>query len=190
MATVENNSPVADTADQVGTQNSGALYVVATEKFLVLYLVTLGLYSLYWFYKNWSLYKRTSRDDIWPIPRAFFQIFFVHHLCEIVNGRIVRKGLAHRWSSSAVPTTYVLFLLFGSIFDRLAAKGIGSPVTDVLSLLSLPVTAWALWKIQLAINLASGDPSGESNSELTKWNLVWITLGTALWALVLIGLFG
>jgi len=30
-------------------------YVVAPIKFFILFIVTLGLYQLYWHYKNWSL---------------------------------------------------------------------------------------------------------------------------------------
>lgn len=42
-------------------------------KLAVMSLVTLGLYDLYWFYRNWkAIAESQRRTDIWPFWRAFF----------------------------------------------------------------------------------------------------------------------
>ena len=55
-------------------------YVVSKIKFLVLFFATFSLYGVYWNFKNWSLYKNYHNDDIWPIMRAIFSVFFTHSL--------------------------------------------------------------------------------------------------------------
>jgi hypothetical protein len=41
--------------------------------------------------------------------------------------------------------------------------------------------------IQRQANLASGDPSGASNSGLSGWTSVFIVVGAGYWALILLG---
>ena len=47
-------------------------FPVATHKFVVLSICTLGLYDLYWFYQNWQRVRRRTREDLSPFWRAAF----------------------------------------------------------------------------------------------------------------------
>lgn len=51
-------------------------YVVSIRKFTILFFMTLGLYTIYWFYSHWNEYKLYSGKKIWPAPRSIFSIFF------------------------------------------------------------------------------------------------------------------
>src|SRR5687767_2451938 len=62
------------------SEGSAAVYVVAPTKFMLLAFSTMGMYSLYWFYKNWSLRRRAYGLTIWPVARAIFAVFFAHRL--------------------------------------------------------------------------------------------------------------
>jgi hypothetical protein len=77
-------------------------YVVSPFKFSVLFFVTMGLYSIYWFYKNWSCYKYVHKESIWPVPRGIFNIFFAHSLFGKVNATLQKIGSGHKWSPSAL----------------------------------------------------------------------------------------
>ena len=57
-------------------------YVVSLRKLVLLSIATVGLYSLYWFWRHWKLHKLDRKLDIWPVPRAIFAIFFAHGLNE------------------------------------------------------------------------------------------------------------
>jgi hypothetical protein len=189
METPKDNIYAATEVNLLVEENGPEFYVVATRKFWILNISTLGLYSIYWFYENWRLYKKSTGESVWPVPRAIFSIFFAHRLCEIINTRILRKGIDYTWPWKGAATTFVFFAIIGSICDRLAGKDVGSPFTDLVSVVILPVTSWALWRIQMAINVACEDPTGESNHRLTAANVVWIIIGTLVWLLFFIGVF-
>ncbi len=69
----------------------------------------------------------------------------------------------------------------------MSQKDIGSPYTDVLSILILPFIYAALVKAQKAINFSQNDPEGDSNNNYTIGNYIWIALGTALWMMIIFG---
>lgn len=45
------------TPDVVIADAEPMFYVVSKRKFTILFLSTIGLYYLYWFYKNWDRYQ-------------------------------------------------------------------------------------------------------------------------------------
>jgi hypothetical protein len=184
--------PQADLAMTKEAEGENAFYVVSARKFTILFLITVGLYQLYWFYQHWSIYKaRAQYDDamdrdIWPVARAIFAIFFVHSLCREVTAYAASKG---REISSGLfaPTLLTLLLIVSSVFDRMSWKEIWSPYSDVLSLVML-LPLWIVsMRAQQYINACCGDEKGSSNNDLTGANLAWIIVGTLFWILVLIG---
>ncbi len=178
--------PKAEVADVVVADTD--FYVVSSKKFLILYLVTLGIYGRYWVYKNWKIHKDRTGADVWPIPRAIFPIFFMHSLGALVDQKLRlqgnRNGFEYGWPSLA----FVIATVAGNICDRLSVKSIGEPVTDLAVFVLLPITCWALWTFQKVINAACGQPNGESNDKLTGANYVWIIFGLLFWVLLIIGL--
>lgn len=162
-------------------------YVVSLKKFSILFFSTIGIYSIYWFYKNWSILKGRYNLNIWPAPRALFSIFFAHALF----GKIARelKNKTDRdWHGSALATLYVVSSVLSTVLDRVSSKGVGSPITDLLSLLILIPIWGSLYSAQKQVNLACGDEQGESNTQLTGQNIVFMLLGAVLWLLILLGL--
>lgn len=55
-------------------------YPVSIVKFVLLSLVTFGLYFFYWFYKNWSYVKNRDQSNIRPIWRSVFLNFWCYSL--------------------------------------------------------------------------------------------------------------
>lgn len=164
-------------------------YVVSRKKFLTLFIATLGMYRLYWFYKNWSLYKTSSDKNMWPVMRAIFSIFFAHSLFDLLGGRSREIDNTYKWSPSGMATLYVIFTIIENITDKLSQKSIGAPYTDFVVLITLPLIGWSLYKAQLAANIACNDPTGSGNSRLTPANYVWIALGGIVWAVAGLGLY-
>lgn len=68
--------------------------IVSTNKFILLYIVSFGLYGLWWTYKAWRVFKKKDNSDIMPAMRAFFSILFLYSLFE--NSGIFRKGRKFR----------------------------------------------------------------------------------------------
>lgn len=168
-------------------------YVVSRKKLAILYLATFGLYGVYWFYKNWSNYKNCSSDkfnvdrSIWPVARGIFSIFFTHALFREIKAYGRDKEALAEWNNESLATQLVLFMIAANVLDRLSARSIGSPYTDVASLLIVAPLLGLLLSAQHMINVGCGDPDGASNSRLTNANYVWIALGLVFWVFVILG---
>jgi hypothetical protein len=181
------------TATSVDLSNPNAaqatFYVVSTQKFVTLFIATLGMYALYWMYKNWSLYQKATGEKIWPVMRGLFSIFFVHSLFTHVDRKISAGERSYAWSPRSQATLFVVLVIIGRILDKASAKNLGSPITDLLSILTIPALIWVMLPAQNAINLAENDPDGMSNSRFTGANYAWMAGGIVLWILAFIGIF-
>jgi len=166
----------------------GTFYVVGAVKFWVLYIATMGLYQIYWFYKNWHNFKLATVTNMWPPMRGIFAIFFTHSLFHEVDQVVKDQEIDVQWSPGTLATWYVILAITSSVTDRLSDKSIGSPYTDIASVLVLPLIAIVLYKAQRVINVAMGDPDGISNSRFTAANIFWIALGSLMWLMVAVGL--
>lgn len=158
-------------------------YIVSPSKFLILQICTMGMYSIYWFFKHWSQYKAKHNEEMWPIARGIFQIFFAHSLFAAIYLRAKEKNNELSWSADSMATIFVVVSIIGAIlgyFDSL--------LTSLLSLLPFPIVTWILYRAQLIANLACDDLKGELNSNITGLNIFWILLGLVWWAMFLMGI--
>ncbi len=163
-------------------------YVVSPKKFWVLFIATLGMYMIYWFYKNWSQYKKATGDNSWPVARAIFNIFFTHALFRKINNKLKEKNIESDWKHAWLATLYVVITILDRVLDRLAGKGVSEVASVLFSLLSIPLIGWIFYQAQLRINLACESPNGEDNSNFSAANIIWIILGALLWLVFLAGL--
>lgn len=182
-------APQARIADPVVESGSEAsFYVVSPSKFLIMAIGTFGIYIVYWFYRNWAQLNRRHKD-YWPVMRAIFSIFFTHSLLGEVDQKIRRRGATWEWSPGLLATAYVVASIAGRVFDRLSRTNDDATVFDVLPLAMLAVEVYALYRAQLAINVADGDPGGAANDRLTPANYAWLALGGLFWIVILLGLY-
>ena len=64
---------------------------VRIDKFVILSLVTLGLYQFVWFYRNWRYIKTSEGTSIWPWARALFYPFWYYQMLKRLD--VQGKGL-------------------------------------------------------------------------------------------------
>ena len=171
-----------------GSEKTTQFYVVSITKFTTLFFLTIGLYAVYWFYKNWKEYKAYNSSNIWPIPRAIFNIFFAHNLFSEVQNSLKVQDKTVNWNPGLLATVYILVAIVSNVSDRMSMKGVGSPYTDYLGLLLLPIMYMTLVKPQKAINISQNDPEGNANSTFTVANYIWMVIGVMFWVLILFGL--
>ncbi|ALN60618.1 hypothetical protein GLE_5277 [Lysobacter enzymogenes] len=182
--------PASDVVVPAPSGQGNEFYVVAPLKFCLLFFFTLGLYQLYWFYMQWARYRRRHPGEtLWPVARAIFSIFFAHVLAGRIDAAVRARGERHDWAPGTVATIYVVSQIASSALDRLSSREIGSPLTDVASLVLLAPVGLSLLRLQRAANLACGDPDGDGNRRLSALNYVWLVLGALLWLSLLAGLF-
>ncbi|MCK4524853.1 MAG: zinc-ribbon domain-containing protein [Candidatus Andersenbacteria bacterium] len=51
-------------------------FSVSTRKLVFMSIVTFGFYPIYWFYKNWIAVKNQGGENIAPLWRSWFAIFY------------------------------------------------------------------------------------------------------------------
>lgn len=163
-------------------------YVVSPKKFITLFVVTFGIYIFYWFYNNWKSYRMASGENIWPVARSLFSIFFAHNLFKKMLAKHNNQTPEMVKRVDMLASVYVLAYIASNVGDRLSAQGIGAPYSDFVSLLLLPVLGWVLYQAQLLANVVCKDPNGDSNNTFTAGNYVCLLLGAAVWGIVLWGL--
>ena len=173
---------IAPESDRPGV----ALYVIAPWKFNLLFWATLGIYDVYWNFRNWQNQKDIRQKKVQPVARALFSVFFFASLMKTINDE--NKGTTKPLPVTIMATLYVLSYLISTVSDRAAASMETFGILDLISLALLPVTWAVLLKAKKAINLSQGDEHGLLNNRLTLANGIWILLGISLWALILLGL--
>lgn len=161
-------------------------YVVSARKFTWLFIATMGHYGIYWFYRNWHLYRQYSGSRIWPVARAIFAVFFVHSLFALVKDALAEEGKLS-WHAGRHAALMVILMLLSFLVDKLASESVGPPqlVWLLIPLFALQAFVWR--KAQVIINVSCHDPDGQSNDRFTAANFFWMALGALYWALFLVG---
>lgn len=181
--------PQASLAQQTAQPSAlPPFYVVSITKLVLLYIATMGFYSLYWFWKHWSRHKRDKKLDIWPVPRSVFSIFFANSLNQEIDHRLRRSGKRYNWSPGMWAGAYVISAIAGNIVSRIPDAFLAPLPGFGIGLLLMAVTGMALVQAQRAANLACGDPDGAGNSRLTAANWAWLVLGGLFWIVVGLGI--
>ncbi len=167
-------------------------YVVSPSKFLWLSVLTMGLYYIFWFYKNWKNQMLKTEENIWPVMRGIFSVFFTHSLFKRIATKLEDKNKTYDWSVMGMATLFVITTVLSSIIGQLSSgTGNNDNVTFVMfiSFGFLAATIYSIYKAQMAINIACDDPNGDSNSEFSTANTVWLLIGGLFWVLTLLGMY-
>lgn len=108
---------------------------ISVKNFLFLSLLTLGLYRWIWWYRNWRYLKTQNNDQILPVLRAFFPIFFYRQFLNKLNSLCEEKGVArikniNEWCG---------FYLYGLIIYLVVATFIGKWYLHAHPIVSMPL---------------------------------------------------
>ncbi len=75
-------APKSDLGNELIDGSKCEFFPTSQRKLVVLFIATFGAYPIYWFYKNWALYKKNADKKIMPLLRAIFYIFLPTHYFE------------------------------------------------------------------------------------------------------------
>ncbi|MDO8728010.1 MAG: hypothetical protein Q7J35_18310 [Candidatus Methanoperedens sp.] len=84
-------------------------------QFVILSILSFGLYEIYWFYKNWKSIKEHEKLDISPFWRAFFTVIFAYSLFEKVRVLAKEKGSTENFSSALLTVIFVALTLLSRL---------------------------------------------------------------------------
>lgn len=177
----------------VAETQATSFYVVSPKKFLILFVGTVGMYQLYWFYKNWKCYSESSQEKLRPFWRAIFMVFYIHAFYKLLGEKITKADETYEWKAGFFALIGIIAIVMAAIASQLSLREVGSPLTDVFGTIVFPAIAgWTMFQAQKVGNLLCGDPLGKQNDLLTVLNYFWLALGAiyyALFAALLLGIF-
>ena len=177
--------PQASLTSPTPQETARQLYVVSSTKFWLLSIGTMGLFSVYWHYSNWARIRDQDNENIWPVARAIFQIFFFHSLFRRIEARLRASGSDFYWSFEGLATLLVISNVLNGILSRIPDTADELGLIQGLIIGLLFVTTYMEAIAQRAINYAAGDTDGSSNSQITAANAIWLLVGGVLWAVIL-----
>ncbi len=155
-------------------------FTVSQYKFVIMYFMTLGLYSVYWFYKNWKFQQPLMEKNIWPVWRSIFSIFFTHSLFQRVRISAEKKNINTGYSYSFMATMFVTLMVVGNVLSNFERSGTFGSIS-IVSMFILLGGLYPLYVVQETINNINGDPHGVFNNDITLINYVFIVAGAVLW---------
>lgn len=63
------------------------------NQFILLSVLSLGLYNIWWMFKTWRFFLQKDQLDIQPAFRAIFSIFFLYGLFERIHNMHNNKAI-------------------------------------------------------------------------------------------------
>ena len=179
-------------SDNSRYRKSTVFFPVSEGKLITLYILSFGLYGVYWFYKNWSLQQGAMEKKIYPMWRAIFYIFFTHSLFNRIHQNATHLRNEHKFNASLLATIFVAAIVVSNILDRLSIntglmENTSNTVTSIISFALFFLSTYPLVKVQATVNRINNDILGYLNHKYSLWNYVLIVLGSVAWLLMAMG---
>jgi hypothetical protein len=135
-------------------------YPVSIYKLIVMCLLTIGIYPIYWFYKNFSFIKELKKDSSIPIARGIFNAFWYYTLWKELKQNS-EKHLKHPY----LPSKLIAIIFSVLFFIAYLVSNEGS--LTFVSILATPLLLIPLANYIIFVN-GENSPALETNS---KWSL-------------------
>ena len=170
-------APKAALADAAAAEGQPVFFPVSLPKLALMSLATLGLYEIYWFYKNWKCMQENFGHKLNAPIRAFFFPLVSYPLFRQIRDHAAGAQLQSRLQAG--PLALAVFLI--AVLYRLP-----DPWWLVSLLGFLP-----LLPVQSAVNEINGKfaPGVDRNGRFSGWNIAGMVAGGIVLALAVIGMF-
>jgi hypothetical protein len=114
----KNINKIRNLGNQVEKSQSQFLYI-PLSRYIIMSVVTFGIYQVYWIYKNWEYLKNRDNLNIHPFWRGIFGVFFVHELLRAIHDDpILNKNKSAQFNPSSLATGWVIIVIVEAIFNR------------------------------------------------------------------------
>ncbi len=152
-------------------------FPVSILKLIVLSVCTMGIYELYWYYKNWRLIKERENLDIMPFWRAFFAYFFCYSLFLKVRATANSLSVTRSIAAGPLALSWIIVTILWQLPDPYWL------VTYFAVLFLIPV--------QILVNdiNAVSSPGHDENRRFTAWNITAVVIGGVLFLLMVYATF-
>jgi hypothetical protein len=174
-------------------ENTVEFFPVSEGKLITLYILSFGLYGVYWFYKNWKLQQPKMDKKISPVLRAIFSIFFTHSLFNRINNSATHLQKKHQFNANILATFFVGAVIVGNFLDPVSMsvnmlQELPGNAIIIISLVIFLLSAYPLAVAQATVNRINNDMLGYLNHKYSVWNYLLIALGIIFWLMLALGL--
>lgn len=152
-------------------------FTVSPLKFTVMSIVTLGLYELYWIYKNWKIISDRRNLNLKPFWRAFFAYFYIYPLLDFIRKNGNEQGHSSDLKAGPIAAAWIIISLTWKLPDPLS----------LITMLAFITLIPAVKDIQRQTELIS--PGADTNSKFSVLNWVGIVIGGFIFIMAVIGSF-
>lgn len=156
--------------------------VISVKKFFLLSLLTLGMYQVYWGWKNWEILKRVKGLNVSPGARGFFIVFTSFSLFK----EILSLAKEHGYKGNYVPWLLATgFLILNFISNALGRTDESVDFTTYLIITAILIGLITLVTAPVinAMNYYLKHNKEEASKFNIKRNYVLIIIIVALFAL-------
>lgn len=101
------------TADDTGDEP--VFFEVAPRKLVVMFVVTFGIYGMFWGYQNWRRVKSEREWWIFPIPYGIFLPLTGFFLFSRIHAEARKRRISPDWSPVSAALSYFLLAIMGSL---------------------------------------------------------------------------
>jgi hypothetical protein len=177
MAIDANDALVPAAAGEAQRDTAPIFFAVSISKFIVLSICSIGIYDLYWFYKNWQLVRAREQSDILPFWRAFFGIFFCYAMFKEVRDYDLQTGSTKELPAGALAIGWIVTNLLWRLPDPYC----------LICALSFSFVI----PIQIVANRVNEvvAPGHDRNSRYTAANWTTVAVGGVVQVLIVLGVF-
>lgn len=151
--------------------------LISTSQFLLLSFGTIGIYPIWWFYKEWRFFKEKDNLDIHPAMRAIFSIIFIYSLFSRILDYARDYGYSRNYSPGLNFTVMILFNLCSGLREPFSLISLGAILLNIA-----PFEASNFAKTQ------DCSFNSEYQSSLSMRQLILLIFGIACWLLIIVGL--
>lgn len=112
-------------------------YAIPLWQFAFLMIITLGLYSLFWAYRNWKHIRTQDSSDIMPALRSAFSVIWFFPLYRRVARDYRASGRNSLLATTAVAVVAALLYLLATLSERALPYTLTSIILPMLPLLAI-----------------------------------------------------
>lgn len=153
-------------------------WIVSVPKFIFLSFMTLGIYPIWWMYKEWRFFSQKDGLDILPAARAIFGIFFIFPLFKKINSYSLEKHNSNSVNAGLLTVFILIFAFLGRLpepFLYITFLGF-IPFIPAVSLIN-------------ELKMKDDDLNVFEIKGFNGKQIFLIILGIILWSLFIMGLF-
>lgn len=148
------------------------------NKFIILFILSLGLYGIWWMFKAWDYYKRKEITDIMPAARAIFALFFAYALFQKILAEAKLKAYTKTYDSSILFISFIGINLLGYL----------PGMFSLLSIFSFIAYIPAVNALNHAIDRDTVYRRSD-NSSFSSRQILLLIIGGILWTLILLSVY-